>query len=63
MNSGPDEVRSGVEEETPRIVISGLDEPEPAPTGSPDHNLSPTDEAAHRHQLQHEREDPEDEDG
>lgn len=52
-----------MEEETPRIVISGLDEPEPAPAGSPDHNLSPTDEAAHRHQLQHEREDPEDEDG
>ena len=44
--------------QTPQIIISGVDEPEPG-----EHNLTPTEEAAERLKLQREREDPEDEDG
>ncbi|MFC4455512.1 hypothetical protein [Deinococcus sonorensis] len=48
-------------EEQRRIVISGLDEPEPGRDVV--QNVSPTDDAAERHKLQHPRHDPEDEDG
>ena len=47
--------------DAPRIVISGLDEPE-AQEGEAT-NASPTDEAVHRLQSQRARGEPEDEDG
>ena len=59
-NPGRTDVGAG-SAEAPRIVISGLDEPEAREGESV--NASPTDEAIERLQRHRERGEPEDEDG
>ncbi|WP_456829324.1 hypothetical protein [Deinococcus sp. UYEF24] len=64
QRSDTDGKTSGLEEsgqQTPEIVISGLDEPEGQP-GEPE-NVTPTDKAVQLLNSQRARGEPEDEDG
>lgn len=65
MTGTPDRAANGAASgnDAPRIVISGLDEPEWQAGEAHAVNLSPTDEAVKRLQQHRERGEPEDEDG